>query len=294
MAYRTLVEGPSASAGASNGSQEVGVRSIALLQNAALDLEPPDFVSFAATTGCDEISLWTCAPPSLSLPFKAVSFEDLPEVMARLKRSGLRVCGVDHFPIHADTRIEDYAIGLSIGAELGARLASTAIYDLDGARAAATLGKFAALAATYGLSVGLEFTGLSAGCANIQKAAWFVDRVGADNLGLCIDALHLVRTGGAAQDVAALDARYLTVCQLSDGHGLHRSSDYLEECMNRALPGAGEFPLDAIVAALPEGTPIELEIPRTVSDDGVPLLAHVRDGVVSARRLLRDVRGRAV
>lgn len=207
--------------------------------------------------------------------------------MDRLADNGIRVLGVEYFPITAEARIEDYAAGLALGRELGANRAVTHIHDVDSARAMDKLGQLCDVAAAEGLAVGIEFTGLTRGCLSMARAAWFVDQVGRANIGIGVDMLHLVRTGGTADDVAKLDARYFSYGQICDGHGLHSSSDYMSEAHERELPGAGDFPLVEILSALPESTPLEVEVPSEKRHTaGMPALDHVRDVVSRTRALL--------
>jgi hypothetical protein len=46
-----------------------------------------------------------------------------------------------------------------------------------------------------------------------------------------------------------------------DGRGLKPSSEYMAEAHERELPGKGDFPRKEILSALPESTPLEVEVP---------------------------------
>lgn len=180
-----------------------------------------------------------------------------------LHDQGIAVSNVEFFPIAEDVEIADYCPGLALGAELGAARAVCHIHDTQGDRAADNLGNFADLAARYGLCVGLEFMGMTAGCRSLRQAIWFVEQVARPNLGIAIDMLHLVRTGGTAAEVSALDSRYFSYAQICDGHGNHVSNDYMGEALGRELPGDGDFPMQAIIEALPVSCPLDVEIPRS-------------------------------
>jgi sugar phosphate isomerase/epimerase len=115
---------------------------------------------------------------------------------------------------------------------------------------------------------------------SVERAAWFVDQVGRPNVGIGVDALHLIRSGGTPADVARLDGRYLSNAQICDGHGLHRASDYMTEARNRELPGAGDFPLRTLLSALPATIPLELEVPsQKRREAGISAIDHVREAM---------------
>ena len=64
-------------------------------------------------------------------------------------------------------------------------------------------------------------------------------------------------------------------------------SDYMVEARNRELPGAGDFPLSAILSALPATAAIEVEVPsQRRLEAGVSALDHVRDAVTRLRVLV--------
>jgi sugar phosphate isomerase/epimerase len=262
-------------------------RPIALQQLAAIDLETPQLVDLAAEVGCDSVSLFTCSPPQLPMSFRTVSRANLAAFRERLAATGVTVGGVDHFPIYEEMDLDDYVEGLAIGAEIGASRITTAVHDTQSARAVDRLGALSDLAGRHGLAVALEFMGLSAGCASLAKGAWFVDQVGRGDLGLCVDPLHLVRTGGTAAELAALAPRYFVSAQICDGRGLHLSTDYAAECMDREAPGMGDYPLQEIFAAMPADVPLDIETPALrLGASGPALTAFLRDAVVRSRRLL--------
>src|SRR5690606_16862120 len=139
--------------------------------------------------------------------------------------------------------------------------AVTLVFDRDRGRAIDRLGAFCELARREGLAPALEFTPLTGGCDDLDSAVAFVDAIGREALGLGVDVLHLVRSGGGAEALRALAPDCFRYAQLCDGHGLHVSTDYFGEAHQREIPGRGDFPLAEIVAALPAGITLEVEVP---------------------------------
>jgi sugar phosphate isomerase/epimerase len=269
-------------------------RPLVLHQITAMDVAPPDFARMTAEVGCDRISVFTNCPdmilPGQSAPlaFPTIGPEMKREMLAALSDSGVGVDGVEYFPIVEGLDVARYAAGLALGAELGGTRAVTHIHDIDGARAVETLGRLCELAAAQGLSLGVEFTPLTRGCLSLERAVWLVDQVGRADFGIGIDCLHLIRSGGTAADVAALDPRTIANGQICDGHGRHASDAYISEVHSRELPGRGDLPLHDILGALPASMPIEVEVPaEQYRSAGVSALDHLR-AAVAASRLIVD------
>jgi sugar phosphate isomerase/epimerase len=258
-----------------------------------MDVDPLQLVEVAASAGFDRISIFTFSPKPVlpgqkaRLLFPTVTREMQGEMQQRLAAHGLAVMGVEYFPITAEADLADYVAALSLGRALGAKRAVTHIHDTDSARAADKLGALCDLAAKEGLSVGLEFTSLTRGCGSVQRAAWFVDQIKRSNFGIGVDCLHLVRSGATIKDLDGLESRYFSYAQICDGFGLAASSDYMTESHDRELPGDGDFPLEAIIGALPAATALEVEVPSAKRiKAGVTPLEHARRAMARARALV--------
>jgi len=107
----------------------------------------------------------------------------------------------------------------------------------------------------------VEFFPLST-VKSIDMAERLIRHVGRRGVRINLDVLHLIRSGGTAAQVKALDPDLIGHVQLSDGP-LRIAPERLmsEAAEERGLPGHGEFPLDEILAALPEGVPVGVEVP---------------------------------
>ncbi len=191
--------------------------------------------------------------------FPQVYEETKDEVLGLLADHGLDVVNAEFFLMKPDTDLDDYIAGLAMARELGAKNVMTHVFETDEGRAVDMLGRFAELAGAHELTVALEFCRMTPGCRTIHQARRFADEVGRDNIGYGICPMHLVRSGGTAQDVAARPVLY---SQVNDGKGLHTSDAYFEEVHDRELPGDGDFPLHDILSAIPKDAPIEVKIPR--------------------------------
>ncbi|NBC37408.1 TIM barrel protein [Novosphingobium sp. FSY-8] len=266
---------------------------LGLHQITANELAPVDLVKLAAQVGCEEVCLFTHIPAA-ALPgddaptlFPVVTRADVDELKSVLAAKGVGVGNVEFFPVTAGLDIDIYREGFEVAAAIGAQRAVTHIHDGNDARAVDTLGRLGSLAAEHGLRLGLEFMGLTPACASIERAAWFVEQVGTRVAGIGADALHLVRTGGTPADVARIAPELFTYAQICDATGLQVTGDYLHEALERKLPGDGDFPLAAFVAALPTTVAVDVEVPSASRIAAcISPAGHAREAVARSRQLL--------
>jgi sugar phosphate isomerase/epimerase len=85
-----------------------------------------------------------------------------------------------------------------------------------------------------------------------------------DDVPILVDPLHLVRSGGSIADVRTLPPQRLPYAQMSDGLLAPGEPDLaLAKRIGlgtRRMPGDGVLPLADIVAALPSGIPLSIEV----------------------------------
>lgn len=267
------------------------MRPIGLHQLTAMDVGPLELIEIAAACGYQAVSLFTNAPhvPIAGQEGKFVFPTVTPamerEVRERLDGYGLAMINAEFFLLKPDADFAAYRAGLALGRSLGARHAVSHVFEPDKPRAVELIGRFCDVAAEEDMTVALEFCPMTPGCKSMAEAAWFVEQVGAANLGFGICPMHLVRSGGTAQAIAEL-AKPPLYGQLNDGHGLHRSDAYFDEVHDRVLPGRGDFPLRDIIAALPADAPIEVKCPsESRSSARVSAMDHAREALRLAREL---------
>lgn len=260
-------------------------RPLALHQITAMAADPVALLSIAAEIGCQSVCVFTHLPNG-GTPFPAIHQGNKTLVQQRMADTGVGISNIEYFPIGTEFNLESCRPALALGAELGARRA--VVHDTDQSRALDALGRLSTEAGQHGLSLGLEFMGLTPGCTSIHQAARYVEQLGTDNIGIAVDALHLVRTGGTPADVAALPASMFSYAQICDGAGLHQSSAYLPEAMHRQLPGRGDFPLLSLIEALPASIDLDVEIPQGLQPEaGSATLTHACEAVRLARELMQ-------
>lgn len=277
------------------------MRPLALHQITALEAGPLDLVPIAARAQAESVCIFVYLPPE-TLPgrkgpdvqFPAVDASQKSEMLRRLRDYGVGVSNLEFFPLAAQVDLDAFAPALELGKELGGLRAVTHVHDPDERRAVDSLARFCELAASFELDVGLEFMGLSAACASLRRAIELVEQAARPNLGIAVDALHLVRTGSAPQELLAVHPSQISYAQICDGAHLARSSDYLTEALDRLRPGEGCFPLREIFACLPASVPIDVEVPSSsLIARGISPMDRAIAAVEASRRLLATVEPRA-
>jgi sugar phosphate isomerase/epimerase len=171
-------------------------------------------------------------------------------------------------------------------ATIGFRFVQTVVEDDDLDRATATLSSLAEISAGYGLGVALEFMAFRP-LSTLDAALLMVRTVAASNVGLLIDALHLARSGGSVDDVAAIPPEYIAMVQLCDAPW-RRPSDLAAEARHGRLhPGDGALPLRRLLDVLPDGLPVGLEVPHPTFN-GRPVAERASLAMNALRRFLAE------
>ncbi|TGD73298.1 sugar phosphate isomerase/epimerase [Mangrovimicrobium sediminis] len=244
-------------------------------QMCALEIQPLELVRIAAEVGCQEVSVVSQPLDPANNIFPLVTADNIAALKQELAATGVGVANIEAFPIAPAAPVEAYRPALELGASLGARGATALLFDTEESRVVETLARFGEVAGEYGLRVGIEFMALSPRWNTLESMRDLVVKVGSSNVGIGIDLLHLVRSGGRPADVLALDPALFAYAQLCDGANLDVTTDYVEEAVgNRLAPGEGCFPVVDFLRALPAGAAVELEVPQPVTRPALERIGH--------------------
>ena len=237
---------------------------LALAHLTLLEVPPAELVALAGRAGFAAVGLrlapahpggiaYACPPGSAAFA----------ELRARLDGEGVRVHDIEFVTIGPDFDPAALSPVLDQAAALGAARLSACGDDPDPARLAARFAALCDLAATYAMGVDLEWMGWRP-VATLQDALRTVRAAARPNGAILVDALHLIRNGGAPADLQGLDPALIRAVQLCDAAATppaRREGIIAEARGGRLLPGAGALPLRALLEALPEDAVLSCEIP---------------------------------
>jgi sugar phosphate isomerase/epimerase len=258
------------------------------------DAAPLDYIAATAAAGYDGIGLRVHRSPGL--PFHPlVGNAALIRAMKRaLADSRLEVFDLYSFYLQADTDVRTFEPALELGGELGARYATVMGDDADWSRQRDNFARVCELAAAYGLVCSIEFAVIRP-LATLAQTVRLIAEAGREAV-ICIDPLHLARSGGKPADVKALDPKLVPYAQISDGvvePGEPDPALFGKLGMGtRRMPGEGTLPLRELVFdALPAGIPLSVELPIALGPKGVTERAWAKTTLEATRRFLSEDAG---
>jgi sugar phosphate isomerase/epimerase len=241
-----------------------GVTELGLAHLTALQLAPATLVAEAARAGFAAVGL-RFIPATTDGP--AYPTQVGTEAHRALKRvligEGVRVCDIELVELKPNLDLSLLASCLEAGADLGATAVIASGDDPDQPRLTAHFAQLCQLAASFGLRVDLEFMRWRA-IGSLSQAAAVVREAGQTNSAILVDALHLTRSGGEADDLISLPDQWLRAAQLCDATAQPPATEtaiIAEAREGRLPPGAGALPLGALLDALPADTSLSVEMP---------------------------------
>jgi sugar phosphate isomerase/epimerase len=223
-----------------------------------LGVPPPELVTVAAGAGFSAVGLrvspatdgeapWPMEPGSPMLAETALRSADL----------GITVLDVE--AIRLGPRPSPFAPVLETAAALGAGFVNAICEDPDLGRLASSFARLVEAARPYGVRPVVEFMAYRS-VRTLGDATAVV--AGSGGGGILIDALHVQRCGVSLAALRALSPALVTYVQLCDAPAAAPPDEVAEARAGRLLPGDGELPLRALLAALPDGIPVAIEAPQ--------------------------------
>ncbi len=227
------------------------------------DLTPLPYVETAGAAGYDGVGL--SLQKRLNRPLHPV-VGDLPlirAIKAEIARSGMKVLDILAYFLMPDTQVDEFKVSLELGAEFGASYVITQGDDPDWARLCDSFGAFCDLAQGYGLTPIVEFMPNRA-LATLPLTLKLLRDTGRTDIPILVDPLHLIRSGGGANDLKSITPNLIPYVQMTDGILAPGEPDLAiakrSGVGERRMPGEGVLPLRDIFDALPLNIPISVEI----------------------------------
>ena len=224
---------------------------------------PLDVIAAAAAAGFGAAGLRISGrTPGDAWPSVDADPDAFARIDAAARDTGVRISSVSGYYLSPTTQAGHLLANVRAAQAVGTRLVCQGCFDPDRERVVAMLRDYAAAAGEAGLRIALEFMPMSE-LKDIRSAIDTIDRAGAGNVGLLVDALHLARSGAGAAEISALDPARIYLTQLCDAPAqLAAGHTLFDEAMSGRLhPGDGALDLADLLRALSPETEIELETP---------------------------------
>jgi sugar phosphate isomerase/epimerase len=255
---------------------------------------PIEQIDAAADAGFESIGLRLF--PSLPTDIDPMSDPQLlRDIERRLSATGISVLDIEVVRVSPRLDIGALRNALSFASGVGAKwLASTSdsLVDYGSDAEPGVVVALRALCeetATVGMGVMFEFMAFR-GVQTLEQAERIVAAAGMPNARVTIDALHLFRSGGTVEAIAAQTASSFACLQVCDGPADAPADLPNEARTNRLFAGEGELPLVELVRAMPVDLPISVEVPSRAHAHLSPRQrAHL--AMDTTRRLIDDARG---
>ena len=178
----------------------------------------------------------------------------------------MRVLDIELFRLLPELEVASLSPVLEACADLGAEFLLVTGNDTDEQRACDNYAALCDLAAPLRLRPMLEFIPYRP-LRDIHQAERWLRRVEHPAAGMCMDALHLFRSGGTLDDLRRVDPRHIGYASYAMRHPCCRHSIFPSRSWcansraNRRLPGEGVLPLAGFLVALPPDLAISVEAP---------------------------------
>ena len=253
-----------------------------------LNVAPPALFDLAAQAGYQNVGIriFPAVPGAVSYPLGSAS---LAEWRIRMADAGVAIHDVEFIPVTPELRVGDYAAGIALAAELGAKRLNVSGDDADADRLAVNFGALCDIAADAGMGVDLEFMRFRT-VGTLHKALDTITRAARPNGRLLIDLLHLFRSGGTADMLRHVPIDAFGSVQLCDAPLQDPGdADIVDETrLGRLFPGEGGLPLLELMNALPSAIPVSVEVPTGRTHPSLSALQTAIMAQAASLRLLQS------
>ena len=253
-----------------------------------LDLPPVALIRLARQTGFSFVGLRLVPFAPGQLHYSPRTEAELRALQAALADEGVGVYDIETIVIDEAFDPDALKPVIDAAAALGAKRLNVCAEDWDRGALITLFGRLCDLAGAAGIGVDIECMAWR-GIDTPAKCLEVIDASGAPNAAFLVDALHLHRCGGNARAVSAMPHSRVRSAQLCDAAAAAPAGGEAmirEARGGRKIPGEGGLDLRSLVAALPAGTVISVEIP--MADD--PRSPEARAAAIhsATTRMLED------
>lgn len=242
------------------------MRPISLASGVLPEFGPIETINAAAAAGFDAVGLW--------IEPETWNEARTRQCRAALAYSGLPLLDVEVVWIKPDSDLDMHRRSIDIGAELGARNILCVSSDPDMGATAAKLAALCEHAEPAAMRVALEF-GIFTEVKSLAAALAILNRVAHPMRALLVDPIHVDRSGAKPSDLAAIPTGLLPYAQFCDAPAERPDPTDFDAIIIDAIDlrcqcGEGGLPISEMLAALPGGIPLSIELRSKALRDGWP------------------------
>jgi len=217
---------------------------------------PLDIIAAAAGAGFDAVGLWVESDqwtPALTRDCRAA-----------LADTGLALLDAEVVWLKPDAGLDQHLRSVDIALDLGAANLLCVSSLPDPGATAAQLAALCRHAQDTPLRIALEF-GIFTAVRSLGAALAILDQVAHPARALLIDPIHVDRAGNTPAEIVAVPRALLPYAQFCDAPATRPDGSDFAAILTDALDlreqcGAGALPLAAMLAALPAGVPLSIEL----------------------------------
>ncbi len=252
-----------------------------------IDADPLTLIDVAAAAGFQAVGLRIVPPPGAPAITQVIGDAALQrEIVTRLRDTGMTVLDTEAIWLTPETDVQALQAALDTSAALGARYIIVCGNDPDRGRAVTNFGRLCDMSHRAGIRVMLEFMPYTQ-LRSLEEAYGLLQEAMPADAGILVDALHLSRSGGRPDDLAAYDPALFDVAHLCDAaRDPPPSGDLRTEARGaRLYPGEGALWLEDFVRAFSPLTAFAIEAP-SLRHAASPPAARAHLAAAASRALL--------
>ena len=231
---------------------------------AALEVGPPELIDLVAEAGFASTSLRMIPTVPAGPAYPLDNRAQRRATRNRVTATGVHVLYIEVVSLSQLLDVPTLEPLFEAGADVGATRVLATGDDADFAVVADKLAAVCELGRQFDLAIDVEFMPFRA-VRTLADAVDVIDRAGATNAHVLVDALHFYRSNSSLDQLRHLDRRLLGTFQICDGVR-NAPVDLAYEARNaRLLPGRGELRLIELLNVLPVDLPMGVEVPMALS-----------------------------
>lgn len=267
-------------------------RKYSLAQLTVLGWAPPEMIYNARTLGFDYVGVRSiCMGVKGECQYDLANDKKLRSLTCQaMEDTGVSINDIELAKIDDGIDVADYEGAFEAAADLGVKHVISSIWTHKKDFYLDQFAKLCDLAASYGITVNLEFVTWAA-VSTLKEVREILDTVKRDNAGILVDTLHFYRSRVRPEELDGCPESLFHMAHICDGpleiptskEGLiHTGRD------ERFYVGEGAIDIAGIIGKLPESVVLSIELPHLVREGDWGSTEHARRCLVTAKEYMSN------